>query len=133
MNSLIKKIKKFLTFITFLVLFISSYSYVESQSQNIGLKLPSPDINTIRVPLPDLLLRITNILLYLIGTVALVVLIWGGLQYITSGGDEKKIEKAKNTLTYAIIGLIVAIVAYVVVKFILGEVFGAPNMTNSSI
>lgn len=54
----------------------------------------------------QVILKITNYLLYLIGSVAVLFIVFAGFNYITSGGDEKKIEKAKQILLYAIIGLI---------------------------
>ncbi len=63
--------------------------------------------------------RITNTALYAIGIISVVMLIWGGLRYILSGGDSKKITDAKNTILYAIIGLIIALLAYAIVNFVL--------------
>lgn len=71
----------------------------------------------------QIILKITNYLLYLIGTVATAAIVFAGFNYITSAGDEKKIEKAKQILLYAIIGLVVAIVSWVVVNEIIGRVF----------
>lgn len=63
--------------------------------------------------------RITSIALYVIGAVSVLMLIWGGLRYIISGGDSKKITDAKNTILYAIIGLVIAVFAYAIIRFVL--------------
>lgn len=63
---------------------------------------------------------IVNILLYIIGAIAVIVLIIGGIRYVTSGGDSSAVTAAKNTILYAIIGIIVAILAYAIVNFVLG-------------
>lgn len=63
--------------------------------------------------------RFTNIALYVVGAISVIMLIWGGLRYITSGGDSKKVTDAKNTVLYAIIGLIIAVLAYAIINFVL--------------
>ncbi len=52
--------------------------------------------------------RITNTVLYVVGAISVLMLIWGGLRYIISGGDSKKITDAKNTILYALLGLIIS-------------------------
>jgi len=66
--------------------------------------------------------RITNTVLYAVGIISVVMLIWGGLRYVISGGDSKKVTDAKNTILYAIIGLIVAILAYAIVNFVISAI-----------
>jgi hypothetical protein len=63
---------------------------------------------------------ISNILIFLIGAIAVIMLIYGGLQYVISSGDSKRVESAKNTILYAIIGIVVAILAYAIVGFVTG-------------
>lgn len=62
--------------------------------------------------------RITSILLFVVGALAVVMLIFGGIRYIVSGGDQNNVTAAKNTILYAIIGIIVALLAYAAVKFV---------------
>lgn len=66
--------------------------------------------------------RITSIALYIIGAVSVLMLIWGGLRYILSGGDSKKITDAKNTILYAILGLAIAFFSYAIVRFVLNAI-----------
>lgn len=63
---------------------------------------------------------ITSTILYVLGILAVVMLIVGGVKYATSGGDAKAVTDAKNTILYALIGLIIAILAYAIVNFVLG-------------
>lgn len=63
---------------------------------------------------------IVNTLLFLLGAVSVVVIIIAGIMYATSAGDSNAVTKAKNTLLYAVIGLIVAILAYSIVNFVVG-------------
>lgn len=61
---------------------------------------------------------IINIILYILAVVAVIVIIIGGFMYVVSGGDSATITKAKNTILYAVIGLVVAILAYAIVNFV---------------
>ena len=72
----------------------------------------------------DVFQTVANIMLALIGAVAVVMLIIGGFRYVASGGDSSAIEGAKNTILYAIIGIVVAFLAYAAINFLtdqLGE------------
>lgn len=63
---------------------------------------------------------IINILLYILGAIAVVMIVIGGIRYTTSGGDSSGIKSAKDTILYAVIGLVIAIMAYSIVNFIVG-------------
>ncbi len=69
------------------------------------------------------LTTILNVVLGVIGFVAVAMIIIGGLQYTTSAGDTGKVTKAKNTIMYGVIGLIVALLAFAIVNFVLTSVF----------
>lgn len=64
---------------------------------------------------------ITNVLLYIIGAIAVIMLIIGGVRYVTSNGESANVTSAKNTILYAVVGIIVAILAYAVVNFVIGS------------
>jgi hypothetical protein len=68
--------------------------------------------------LSGILTKVLNIILGLTGLVAVIFLIIGGVKYITSGGNDKSVAAAKNTIMYAVIGIIVIFLAYVIVKVI---------------
>lgn len=61
---------------------------------------------------------VANALIFLVGSVSVIMIIIGGLRYVISNGDSKQISAAKDTLLYAIIGVIVAIAAYAIINFI---------------
>lgn len=63
--------------------------------------------------------RFINIMLWIIGVLSVVFLIWGGIRYVTSAGDSNKVTAAKNTIVYAIVGLIIAILSYAMVNFVI--------------
>ena len=68
--------------------------------------------------------RITNTVLLIVGLISVIMLVYGGLRYILSGGDSKKVTDAKNTILYAIMGLIISMLAYAIVHFVLNSVIG---------
>lgn len=63
--------------------------------------------------------QVTNTILYIVGIVAVIMLIIGGIKYVVSGGDSKKVTDAKNTVLYAIIGLVIAFLAFAIVNFVI--------------
>jgi hypothetical protein len=67
---------------------------------------------------------IVNILLFLIGAISVIMLIIGGVRYTISGGDSGNVTAAKNTILYAIIGLVVAFLAFAIVNWVLGALAG---------
>lgn len=62
---------------------------------------------------------IVNTVIYVLGFLAVVMLIYAGVMYVTSAGDANKVAKAKNTIMYAVIGLVIAILSYAVVNFVI--------------
>ncbi len=62
---------------------------------------------------------VINIFSIIVGVVSVIMIIIGGLKYITSGGDSNNITGAKNTILYAIIGLVIVALAQVIVRFVL--------------
>jgi hypothetical protein cdiviTM7_00647 len=71
--------------------------------------------------------RLTNTILLVVGLISVIMLVYGGLRYILSGGDSKKVTDAKNTILYAIIGLIISLLAFAIVNFVLNSVVGITN------
>ena len=63
--------------------------------------------------------QVTNTILYIVGIIAVIMLIIGGIRYVTSGGDAKQVTDAKNTVLYAIIGLVIAFLAFAIVNFVI--------------
>lgn len=69
--------------------------------------------------------NLTTILSYIIGALGLVcvvVMIVGGINYMTSAGDSSKVEKGKKTILYGLIGLIICALAFVIVNFVIGTI-----------
>ena len=68
----------------------------------------------------DLITKILNFVMILGALLVFMYLIWGGMEWITSGGDKGKTESARNKITAAIIGLIVLASSWAVLMLILG-------------
>ncbi len=69
----------------------------------------------------SLLKKVINIFSIIVGVIAVVMIIVGGLKYITSGGESSNVSGAKNTIIYAIVGLVVVALAQFIVHFVLSN------------
>jgi TRAP-type C4-dicarboxylate transport system permease small subunit len=67
------------------------------------------------------LVKVTNTFYLIIGMLAVVFVIIGGIQYVTSSGDPSATAKAKNTILYAIVGIVLALSAFAVTGFLTGQ------------
>jgi hypothetical protein len=65
---------------------------------------------------------VANTLVFIIGAVAVIMLIIGGLRYVLSGGESSAVKGAKDTILYAVIGIIVAALAFAAVSFVTSRV-----------
>lgn len=70
---------------------------------------------------------VINTALFIVGFLSVIMLIFGGIRYIISGGNSTSVTAAKNTILYAIVGLIIAIFAYAIVNFVIGSFTGGFN------
>jgi hypothetical protein len=64
---------------------------------------------------------VTNVMLFVVGAISVIMIVIGGLRYVVSGGNSANITTAKNTVLYAIVGLIVAIMAYAIINFVISS------------
>lgn len=71
--------------------------------------------------LPDVIGNVVRIVLGLMGLVAVVLIIVGGFQWMTSGGNEEKIGKAKQLMGAALIGLVIVVLAYAIAEFVINQ------------
>ena len=71
-----------------------------------------------------LIKKVVNLLLWAIGIISVIMIIIGGIRYATSNGDSTQVTAAKNTIMYAVIGLVIAIFAYAIVNFVLFQTVG---------
>lgn len=66
---------------------------------------------------------IINVILGVLGVVAVAMIIMGGIQYTTSQGDPAKAQKAQKTIIFSVVGLVIALLAFAIVNFVLTNVF----------
>lgn len=71
-----------------------------------------------------LMQNIINTILVVLGMIAVIMIIIGGVRYTTSNGDSSQIQSAKNTILYSVVGLVVAILSFAIVNFVLGAFGG---------
>lgn len=67
-----------------------------------------------------LIKKLVNTLLFIVGALAVVMIIVGGIMYTTSNGDQNNIERAKSIVIYSVVGLVVSFIAYAIVNWVVG-------------
>ena len=67
---------------------------------------------------------IINAVIGVLGLVCVIVMIIGGVTYMTSSGDTGKVKKAKDTILYGVIGLVVCVLAFAIVNFVITNIIG---------
>ena len=75
---------------------------------------------------------ISSVLLFIVGAIAVIMIIIGGLRYVISGGDATQVQAAKNTILYALVGIIIAILAYAAVNFVIGSFVSSGSSSTGS-
>ena len=65
---------------------------------------------------------VINVMLFIIGILSVIMIVYGGIRYTISRGKQEDITSAKNTIMYAVVGLVVAILAFSIVNFVVGNV-----------
>jgi cytochrome bd-type quinol oxidase subunit 2 len=70
---------------------------------------------------------IINTFSLIVGVVSVIMIIVGGFKYITSGGDSNNVSSAKNTIIFAIVGLVIVALAQVIVRFVLTKLTGGES------
>jgi hypothetical protein len=67
---------------------------------------------------------VTNVMLFVVGAISVIMIVIGGLRYVISGGNSANVTAAKNTILYAIVGLIVSMLAYAIINFVITNFIG---------
>jgi hypothetical protein len=130
MKSIIKKIAQGALLVPALLLGVA---FVAPATANAGCDITSGGINNgIECATPaeskkqlvgdgGIFQTIVNILLFIVGAISVIMLIVGGIRYVVSGGDQSAVTGAKNTILYAIVGIVVAFLAYAAVNFVVTQ------------
>lgn len=108
-----------------LATFISVPSYAQEMTLQSGVQSARGDGQPVTL-FGDggIFTTIVNILLFIIGALSVIMLIIGGIRYTVSGGNQSAITAAKNTIMYAIVGIIIAVLAFAIVNFVLSSLMG---------
>lgn len=106
-----------------------SLRYGEDLSSYAECNLPNPDNEK---SLMQTVSQILNVVVGVVGVVAVAAIIVGAIYFVTSQGDAAKVTRARNTILYGVVGLIVALLAFAIVNFVLSSVFSGTASTASS-
>jgi len=77
--------------------------------------------------------EISSVLLFIVGAIAVIMIVIGGLRYVISGGDASQVQAAKNTILYSLVGIIIAILAYAAVNFVINSFVPSGTASDGSI
>lgn len=86
-----------------------------------GVAVAGGDCGTGNTGLLDSFKLIANTLIFVIGAIAVLMVIIGGLRYVLSNGDSAGLKSAKDTILYSLIGVVVSLLAYALVSFVIGR------------
>lgn len=67
---------------------------------------------------------VSNVMLFIVGALSVIMIVIGGLRYVISGGNTANVTAAKNTILYAVVGLIVSMLAYAAINFVISSLMG---------
>ena len=115
---------KVVNIITILAILMLVFAPFAADAQNIFGNKPLPTDFEGSKTFSELVVKILNILLAIVGLIAVIFLVWGGFKYITSAGDEEAVDKAKSTIINALIGVVVVILAFALVRIVASAILG---------
>ena len=123
MKKIVSKVKSLLvigSFTSLSIFLMSSLPVVASSKDQILNGYNDAGGNTASVTsMSSVIGKVINTMLFIVGVLAVAMIIYSGIRYITAHGDKSQVESAKNTLIYSVVGLIVAILAYAIVNWVL--------------
>jgi hypothetical protein len=88
----------------------------------LNLVVAKIDADIPKIPLNALVTNVLNIIYFVVGSIAVVMIILAGYNYLTANGDPGKASKGLRTILYATIGLVVVIFAFAITNFVVGRV-----------
>ena len=108
------------TALALVAVFVPTDTYAQNTNGGIqgGINAAKPS-GAVATDLNDVFTTVVNVLLFVIGAISVVMLIFGGIRYTLSAGDSGAVTAAKNTILYAIVGLIIAFLAFAIVNWVL--------------
>lgn len=112
-------IKKSISAVAFGSTMVATKAFAQTGTINNAVNNITPP-GTASTSLQTYIQTIINVLLGLIGVVAVIMLIYGGFRYVLSAGDEKATKAARETILFAVVGIVIAILAFAIVNFVIG-------------
>lgn len=91
------------------------------QTAGSEVSLPNP------IKCPDATCLVSQFIRYILGTIAVIatlMFIWGGVMMLTSGGNADQVKRAKETLVWATIGIVVILISWALIRFVLSSIAG---------
>ncbi len=124
-----KTILAVLTAVLFATTVIAPSAFAETSSTDDRLGLDRSDfrenIDLGQAPLEETISKLINTFIGLLGIVAVIIILIGGFQWMTAGGDDEKIGGAKKMIYAGVAGLAVILAAYAIAAFVIDELIGA--------
>lgn len=114
MDYRIKKISLFLTILLSLVFLLSLANAADSLPVPDKMGLPFENVGEATTPI----VKIIKEAIKYVGLLAILAISWGGITFLTSMGNDEKVKHAKHTIIYALIGVLLSVVAYTIVDIV---------------
>ncbi|MBU0636856.1 MAG: pilin [Patescibacteria group bacterium] len=112
-----KKVIKFSLFILFFLIIFSQINVVGAEAGT-TVSIPNPLGATTGTSIPILLGKVINTALSVVGSLALVMFVYGGITWMLSSGSPEQVTKGKNIFIWATVGLIIIFSAYALVTLV---------------
>jgi hypothetical protein len=100
---------------------IATMTTMSAFGQNIRAGIDAAKTGETPSDLPEIIQTIIRVLLFVVGAASVIMLIIGGIRYTVSAGDQQAVANAKNTILYAIVGVVVALLAWAAVDYVFSQ------------
>lgn len=115
----------FLFFLTPLNVIAQTGNFTDLKSGGFGLNATATAVGLPSQPIQTTVGKIINTALGLLGIVAVILIIYAGFLWMTAGGTEDRVKKAKDILTASVIGLIIILASYAIANFVVGSIINS--------
>lgn len=109
---------------------VLAQSYSFKEDSGVGQTAKEAGYDTNKPEIETRISQLINIVLSVLGVLFLILIIYGGVIWMTAAGNEEKAKKAKELITEAVIGLIIVLAAYAITFFVVNRLIG-PSLSNN--
>lgn len=106
------------------ILFLPSFAHAIKSSATLLGEVQAATDDTVPVDLTSAIGDLINVILSVLGIAFVGIVVYAGFLYLTAGGEEKNVEKAKKLLSQAVIGIVIVLLAYSISAFVIGSLEG---------